>query len=184
MILASASPRRAELLRAAGYSFTVIPSAVPEVPHPRETAARFADRAASEKARDVALRLNQGLVLGADTVVVTGGAILGKPRDARDARRMLQLLSGRTHRVVTGVALWRAGGGLVESGVSITHVTFRKLSRAEIEWYVDCGEPLDKAGAYGIQEKAGLFVTAIRGSYSNVVGLPLELVYGMLGLPA
>jgi len=184
LILASASPRRAGLLRAAGYSFRVIPSAVPELPLPGESAEKFAERAASEKARDVALRMGQGLVLGADTVVVVGKAILGKPRDSRDARRMLRLLSGRTHRVVTGVALWRAGGSLVGSGHSSTHVTFRKLSGAEVEWYVACGEPMDKAGAYGIQERAGLFVTGIRGSYSNVVGLPLELVYGMLGLPA
>jgi nucleoside triphosphate pyrophosphatase len=124
------------------------------------------------------------VVLAADTVVAVDRMLLGKPRDAGDARRMLRLLSGRTHRVITGLATCRAGGAGVRSAEAMTWVTFAPLTRREIDWYVASGDPMDKAGAYGIQGGAGLFVTRIRGSYSNVVGLPLDLVYRMLGLPA
>ena len=136
-----------------------------------------------EKAVDVARRRRVGLVLGADTLVVVGGEILGKPSDDAAARRMLRRLSGRSHRVVTGVALCQAGGRLIESASASTTVVFNRLSQEEIDWYVATGDPKDKAGAYGIQGGAALFVREIRGSYSNVVGLPMELVYSMLGLP-
>ena len=136
-----------------------------------------------EKAADVAGRRRVGLVLGADTIVVVSGRILGKPADDSEARRMLRRLSGRSHRVVTGVALCSAGGRLIDSACASTTVVFNRLSQAEIDWYVATGDPKDKAGAYGIQGGAALFVREIRGSYSNVVGLPLELIYQMLGLP-
>ena len=144
---------------------------------------RAAERLAVEKMADVAARYGEARVLGADTIVVVDGAVLGKPGSPTEAGRMLRRLSGRTHRVVTGLAVCDAGGVRVRLDSSITEVTFKKLTRKEIEWYVGTGDPLDKAGAYGIQEGAGLFVTGIRGSYTNVVGLPLELVYRMLGLP-
>lgn len=150
---------------------------------PGEPPPRAAERLAVEKMLDVAARCLGERVLGADTIVVVDGAALGKPSDPAEARRMLRRLSGRTHRVVTGLAVCDPSGGRVWSDRATTEVTFKKLSRREIEWYVATGDPLDKAGAYGIQEGAGLFVTGIRGSYTNVVGLPLELVYRMLGLP-
>ena len=157
---------------------------MPETLRRGESASAAAERLAREKTIDVARRCRRGEILGADTLVALGRRILGKPSDAADARRMLRLLSGRRHRVITGVALCAAGGRLIDSARSVTVVTFRRLSRADIDWYVSTHDSLDKAGAYGIQSGAGLFVTEIRGSYTNVVGLPLELVYRMLGLPA
>ena len=144
----------------------------------------MAERLAREKAVSVAERLGHSpgtLILAADTVVALGREILGKPGTADVARCMLRLLSGGTHRVITGVAV--CSSGKVRSGRSTTHVTFKGLTRREIDWYVSTGDPFDKAGAYGIQGAAGLFVTGIRGSYSNVVGLPLDLTYRFLGLP-
>ena len=182
-MLASRSPRRADLLRSAGYRFTVRPSSTAEKARAGEAPAAVVTRLAMEKAVDVARRRRVGLVLGADTIVVVGGEILGKPADDGEARRMLRHLSGRAHRVVTGVALCEAGGRLIDSASASTTVVFNRLSRAEIDWYVATGDPVDKAGAYGIQGGAALFVRGIRGSYSNVVGLPLEVVYSMLGLP-
>lgn len=187
LILASASPRRAALLRAAGYVFEVRPPALAESTRPGERASRSAERLAREKARQVATRLTsraRATVLAADTVVARGRWILGKPADEKEARWMLRMLSGQTHRVVTGVAVCGAKGGRLRSSSSVTSVTFKPLSRREIDWYVGSGDAYDKAGAYGIQGAAGLFVTGIRGSYSNVVGLPMELVYAYLGLPA
>lgn len=166
-----------------GYTFTVRAARVIEQILPNETPSRAARRLAVEKAMDVALRIGSGRVLGADTLVVVNGEILGKPDGPSDARRMLRLLSGRAHRVVTGLALADARTLRVTSAHSTTTVTFRKLTAREINWYLSTGDPMDKAGAYGIQGGAGLFVTGIRGSYSNVVGLPLELVGRMLGLP-
>jgi len=182
-VLASRSPRRAELLRSAGYRFAVRASRVVEQARLGEAPAALARRLAMEKAMDVARRLREGQVLGADTLVVVGGEILGKPADDAEARSMLRRLSGREHRVVTGVALCSAGGLLLDSAIASTIVAFNKLSAAEIAWYVATGDPADKAGAYGIQGGAALFVRGIRGSYSNVVGLPLEIVHSMLGLP-
>jgi septum formation protein len=183
LILASRSPRRAQILRAAGYRFTVRAPRIEESLRSGESCADAAERLAVEKAMDVAGRCRGARVLGADTIVVVDGVALGKPADPADARRMLRALSGRSHRVITGLALWDPRGATALSDRSSTFVTFKKLARRDIDWYVTMGNPLDKAGAYGIQEGAGLFVTGIRGSYTNVVGLPLELVYRMLGLP-
>ena len=166
-----------------GYRFTIRSARVCEVIGPRESATRAARRLAAEKALEVALRVSSGCVLGADTIVVVDGVILGKPSNITDARRMLRLLSGRSHRVITGLALAEARTLQVTSAHSSTIVTFRQLTSREIDWYVSTGDPMDKAGAYGIQGGAGLFVTAIRGSYSNGVGLPLELVGRLLGVP-
>ena len=186
-MLASGSPRRADLLRAAGYSFIVRVPEVSESEMRAASAAAHAERLACEKAADVALRCLPGVparVLAADTIVTIGRSILGKPHDAREARRMLRLLSGRTHRVITGVALMTAGAPkTIRSARAITRVTFRRLSRWEIERYVASGDPADKAGAYGIQNAASIFVTEIRGSWTNVVGLPMEIVFRLLGAP-
>jgi len=180
-VLASASPRRAHILRALGVDFRVVVSGADERLEPGEDAAAAAERLARLKAASVA-RVEAPPILGADTVVVCEGRILGKPASPDDAREMLRLLSGRTHEVVTGLCLITSGGTL--SGVERTAVTFARMSAEEIDWYVGTGEPMDKAGAYGIQGPAALFVTGIRGSHSNVVGLPMELIYTMLGLPA
>lgn len=186
-MLASGSPRRADLLRAAGYRFVV---QVPEVDESRlaaPSAAALASLLAREKALDVVRRFPraaQARVLAADTIVVIGRTVLGKPRDAADARRMLRLLSGRTHRVITGVALTRPEDPVTfRIARAVTRVTFRRLTRAEIERYVASGDPADKAGAYGIQNAAALFVTRIHGSWTNVVGLPMEIVHRLLGPP-
>jgi septum formation protein len=183
LILASASPRRRELLAQAGYLFEVQASSVDESRRSGEDAIRFATRLAREKAQEVfALRQSSGdptLVLGADTVVVCDGEILGKPVDAADATRMLLLLSGRTHHVVTGVAVV-AGALLVEVAAEVTQVTVRTLSPQEIADYVVGGEPMDKAGAYAIQGYAARWIPRISGCYFNVVGLPLALVASLL----
>jgi septum formation protein len=185
LILASASPRRRELLAQAGYHFTVQPSSVPESRRPGEEAIRFATRLAREKAEEVFARHRPSsahapvMVLGADTVVVCDGEVMGKPVDAADATRMLLLLSGRTHHVVTGVAVvW--GLGAAEVAAELTQVTMRTLSPQEISDYVAGGEPMDKAGAYAIQGYAGRWIPRISGCYFNVVGLPLALVTSLL----
>lgn len=173
MILASASPRRAELLRAAGISFTARVANVDETRLPGEPAAEYVLRLAREKAAAVA----QGdeLVLGADTTVVIKDEIIGKPVDAEDAERMLRTLSGQWHEVLTGLCMLR--GDQTRSALATTRVKFALLSDEEIHWYIATGEPFDKAGAYAIQGYASLFVERIEGSYSNVVGLPVQLVY-------
>ncbi len=177
IVLASKSPRRAELLAAAGFEFSVRAADIDETPLPAEQPRDHVLRLALEKAAAVSA---DGLetVLAADTIVVLNGEILGKPRDRADAVRMLTALSGRRHEVVTGVCLRRGGQTIVEA--SSTTVWFMKMTPGEIEWYVDSGEPMDKAGAYGIQGLASRFVTRIEGSYSNVVGLPVDLVQRML----
>jgi septum formation protein len=177
LILASASPRRAELLRAAGIDdFTIRAADIDETQLPDESPREYVLRLSREKARTVA----QGdeLVLGADTTVVIHNEIAGKPLDAEDARRMLRSLSGQWHEVLTAVSLAR--GGQIISGVASTRVKFADLSEDEIDWYVATGEPMDKAGAYGIQGYASRFVEQIEGNYSNVVGLPVEMVYRMM----
>lgn len=174
LILASASPRRAELLKAAGFQFDVIVADVDESVHPGETPDEHVRRLAEAKARPVVPRAGERAVLAADTVVVVDGVILGKPVDDNDARRMLRMLSGRAHEVMTGVCL--AHGACV-TRVVVTTVEFAVLCDEEIDWYVASGEPADKAGAYAIQGLASRFVTRIDGSYSNVVGLPVALVY-------
>jgi septum formation protein len=182
-VLASASPRRAGLLRGAGYRFRVLHPQTDETLRPRETPERAAERLARDKALDVAARVKAGRVVAADTLVVVGGRVLGKPAGRRDAGRMLRMLSGRTHRVVTGVAVCGPAGTGMRSGRCVTRVTFSRLTDADISWYVRSGEPMDKAGAYGIQGKASLLVERISGSYTNVVGLPMELVRRFLGRP-
>jgi septum formation protein len=188
LILASASPRRADLLRAAGIAFDVEAAEVDETPRPGEASETYVRRLAVEKACAVAARLPDAAVLGADTAVVVEGQVLGKPADADDATRMLRLLSGRRHEVLTGVCLIAPTGepSAASPGparpraehvtVATTGVWFADLSAADIAWYVASGEPMDKAGAYAIQGLASRFVTAIEGSYSNVVGLPVALV--------
>ena len=178
LILASASPRRAELLRAAGFEFDVMPADVDERSWPGEQPDAYVCRVALDKARAVAACMPDAVVLAADTCVVVDGLILGKPAGGDDAARMLRMLSGRSHVVLTGVAVIGPAGSRVEA--SSSHVVFGGLSPGEIAWYVASGEPADKAGAYAIQGLASRFVEAVDGSYSNVVGLPVALVYRLL----
>jgi nucleoside triphosphate pyrophosphatase len=182
LILASASPRRAELLRAAGIDVEVCPADVAESVQPGEAPDRYASRVALAKARAVSRQTPDRFVLGADTVVVVDDRILGKPTDSADARRMLRALSGRSHVVMTAVILIR-GAGLpgetIDARIERTTVEFASLTGDEIDWYAATAEPMDKAGGYAIQGLAARFVTRIEGSYSNVVGLPVSLVYGM-----
>jgi septum formation protein len=173
LVLASASPRRAALLAALGIPFRVIVSGVDESLRDGEDGAAAAERLARAKAASVVD--SGGLpVLGADTVVVCDGAILGKPESAADAARMLRALSGRTHEVVTGVAL--AAAGTLRSGVDRTAVRFASLSEAQIDWYVATGEPMDKAGAYHVDGGGAVFIESLSGSPSNVAGLPVRLL--------
>jgi septum formation protein len=178
LILASRSPRRAELLRAAGFEFEIIPATVDERPAPGEPPDQYVARLAALKAADVGRRISGRVILGADTEVVLDGAVLGKPADAEEAAAMLRRLAGRTHLVLTGVAL-RCDDREVRE-VTATRVRFLPLSEAEIAWYVATGEPRDKAGAYAIQGLGSRFVEWIEGSYSNVVGLPVATVYRLL----
>jgi septum formation protein len=170
LVLASASPRRRELLARLSLSFEVEASSTDESVAPGEPAEVYVRRVAQEKARVVTQRRPQALVLAADTTVVLGTEILGKPESADEARRMLERLSGASHRVLTAVVLDGAARGSV---VVETAVDFRPLNAQEIAWYVGTGEPMDKAGSYALQGAGGAFVRAIRGSHSNVVGLPL-----------
>jgi nucleoside triphosphate pyrophosphatase len=179
LVLASASPRRRELLDELGVAFESVASAVQEIARCREGPEAFAQRMAREKAADVARRLPGRFVLAADTVVVVDDAVLGKPIDRDDARRMLRTLSARSHRVLTAVALIDPQAGLEEILVQ-SDVEFRGLSEREIEAYLDTGEPFDKAGAYGIQGGARKFVRQVRGSVSNVIGLPIDEVAELL----
>jgi septum formation protein len=189
LVLASASPRRQELLRNAGIPFVVQPIDIPEVPQQGEAPRAFAERMAREKALAVFRRRPDDFVLGADTIVVVGAQILGKPRDAADAARMLRLLSRRTHQVITGVCLLRpqlrTENRILETGFEdirseTTLVTMDALSDDDIRSYILTGEPMDKAGAYAIQGMASRWVSRIEGDYFNVVGLPMALVYKML----
>lgn len=178
LILASASPRRSELLTAAGIFFEIAAANVDETPLTGEAAEGYVRRLAEAKAQAAAAVHPDATILGADTVVVVDGRILGKPATAADARAMLTELSGRTHEVLTGVALVTPSG--TQTAVESTSVEFSRLTSGEIEWYVESGEPMDKAGAYAIQGLASRFIERIEGSYSNVVGLPVSLVYRLL----
>jgi septum formation protein len=202
LVLASASPRRAELLRAAGFAFETCAADVDESTRPGEPAAAYVRRLAAEKSARAQARVlpqflpqarhsPQGLsgsirtvvdspiVIGADTAVVIDGEVLGKPRDAADAKSMLRKLSGRRHEVMTGVS---ARQGEIELGrMEVTIVSFAALTDADVEWYLASQEGLDKAGAYAIQGLASRFIPKIEGSYSNVVGLPIALVCELLG---
>lgn len=178
IILASRSPRRAELLAAAGFEFEVLAADVDEAPLEVEDPAEYVERLAIEKARAVLALRPEARVLGADTTVTIDGEILGKPVNDDDARRMLRLLSGRPHTVLTGVAVASARG--IRSGVDTTRVWFMVMTDEDISWYVATGEPADRAGAYAIQGLASRFIPRIEGSYSNVVGLPVALVSSIL----
>ena len=179
LILASASPRRADLLREAGIDVEIQPANVDEDVAPHEVPEAYVRRVAEAKARAISGREPGRLVLAADTAVVVDGEILGKPTGSEDAARMLRLLSGRTHQVVSGVCLLKDHERVVETVVEVSTVEFAALSAAQIAWYVGSGDSMDKAGGYGIQGLASRFVTRIEGSYSNVVGLPIAVVYRM-----
>jgi septum formation protein len=180
LVLGSSSPRRAEILRAVGCVFEAIAANVDETRNPAEDAVSYVRRLAQSKAETVAKTVSDCVVIGADTVVVIDGEILGQPRDDDDARRMLQLLNGREHEVLTGVALVRAGQTLeVIVDQETTRVRFAEMTADEIDWYVSTGEPKGKAGAYAIQGRGALFIEEIRGDYFNVVGLPVRLVYNL-----
>lgn len=180
IILASSSPRRAELLATIGAVFEIAPSRVDEWPHSDEALGDYITRLARAKAMAVAAGRRSGLIIAADTIVVADGQVLGKPRDESDARRMLSMLSGRWHDVVTALALYDIVGQNEATGCSTTSVRFSPLSDEEIDWYVRTGEPFDKAGAYGIQGRASLFVEEIAGNYHNVMGLPLPLLHRLM----
>jgi nucleoside triphosphate pyrophosphatase len=181
IILASNSPRRKELLQNAGIDFVSDPADVDESRLPGELPAEYAVRLALDKALCTASRHADGIVVGADTVVVAQGEVLGKPSSTEDAARMLGMLSGRTHEVVTGIALVNAATGAKITASETTRVRMRALTRAQVEAYVATGEPMDKAGGYGIQGRASLFVESVEGCYFNVVGLPMARLAVMLG---
>ena len=183
IVLASASPRRKELLAQAGFTFEVAPSGIPEIREPSESPIAFVTRLAREKAQDVASRFassdeNATIVIGADTVVVCDEEVLGKPADASGAARILRLLAGRTHQVITGVCV--LSGGAIEVAAEVTFVTVNTISEDEISEYVATGEPMDKAGAYAIQGYAARWIPRVHGCYFNVVGLPIALVSAMI----
>ena len=182
IVLASKSPRRAEILRAVGWDFEAVASNIDETRRESEDAVSYVKRLAQAKAETVAARIStRGLVVGADTVVVIDGEILGQPSDDDDARRMLKLLNSKWHEVVTGVALIRDGNPpsiLVDH--EMTRVRFCEMSAHEIDWYVSTGEPSDKAGAYAIQGRGALFIEEVQGDYFNIVGLPVRLLYQMM----
>jgi septum formation protein len=180
LILASASPRRAELLRSSGFAFDVEAANVDETPREGEPPPAYTQRVAREKARHVAARHvgGQVIVLGADTEVVLGRRILGKPADEDDARRMLRTLAGHVHEVLTAVVV--VGPGRDAAEVVTTRVWFADMTDAEIDWYVASGEPMGKAGAYAIQGLGARFIPRIDGSWSNVVGLPVAVLHRLL----
>jgi septum formation protein len=187
LVLASASPRRQELLRNAAIAFVARPTNIPETPNKDEAPRAFAERMAREKALAAFDQESKDFVVGADTIVVVDSEILGKPRDNADAARMLRLLSGRTHQVITGVCL--LGPELSQNHKEktfedvqseTTTVSMNALGAADIQSYVSSGEPMDKAGAYAIQGRASRWISRIEGDYFNVVGLPVSLVYRMM----
>jgi septum formation protein len=184
IILASSSPRRAEILRDAGIAFEIRPTDIDEIELPGETAQAMVARLAEEKARAAAAQIAEGardcIVVGADTTVEMDGEIFGKPRDSAHAREMLAKLSGRTHYVHTGIFLLRLPGYAMRAAVENSAVTFAPLSEKEIDAYVASGEPFGKAGAYAIQGLAGRYIPTIEGCYFNVVGLPLARLYALL----
>jgi len=182
IVLASASPRRAELLASAGIAFKVVPGDIDETPLPDEDPVAHVLRLAEGKAREVASRIDGRFFVGADTIVLCDREIMGKPRDAEDARRMLRKLSGRTHQVITGYAVIDKKSDRNVSSTVSTDVLFKRLTDEEIDAYVLTGCPMDKAGAYAIQGGAAYMVERIDGSYTNVVGLPLcEVVESLRG---
>lgn len=198
LVLASASPRRQELLRNAGFAFTVQPADLDETPRRGERPRECAERLAREKALAVWKKRPQDVVLGADTIVVVDQLILNKPGGAADAARMLRLLSGRTHEVITGVCVVKPVAGhecslaseekrkdeetpFIKAASATTLVAMRSISEEEIQEYIATGEPMDKAGAYAIQGRASRWIPRIEGDYTNVVGLPIALISELLG---
>jgi septum formation protein len=177
LVLASRSPRRAEILNAVGWPYEMVPANIDESRFEFEAAVVYVRRLAQTKAETVAKNLPSSLVLGADTVVLVDDEVLGQPSDSEDARRMLKLLSGRWHEVLTAVALLRAGENRSVVDHEKTRVRFAEMSGDEIDWYVKTGEPMDKAGAYAVQGSGALFIEEIQGDYFNIVGLPVRLVY-------
>lgn len=180
IVLASSSPRRAEILTAAGWPFEIRVAGVDESIGVDEDPVSYVRRLAFAKAQTVASTLERGVVLGADTTVVVDGEILVQPEDDEDARRMLRLLSGKWHEVLTGVVLIKVNADFSLADMERTQVRFAEMSTAEIDWYVSTGEPKGKAGAYGVQGRAALFIEEIQGDYFNVVGLPIRLVYELM----
>lgn len=180
LVLASGSPRRAEILERAGWPHEIIVAGIDETVLENEDPAAYVQRLARSKAEAVANRLEEGLVLGADTTVVIANQILGQPVDEDDARRMLRLLKAKWHDVLTGVAVVKVGGE-TRVGYQTTRVRFAEMSETEIDWYIATREPFGKAGAYGIQGKAALFIEEIEGDYFNIMGLPIRLVYELTG---
>jgi nucleoside triphosphate pyrophosphatase len=178
VVLASASPRRRDLLDLIGIAHEVRPANIDETMRPRETPRRYAERLAREKASAIATRDPDLITIGADTVVVINRKVLGKPADAADAARMLRMLSGREHTVITAVAVSR--GRKLRSAIEEVRVKFRRLRDAEIEEYIAMGEPMDKAGAYGIQGYGATIVERIEGDYFAVMGLPLVRLVGLM----
>ena len=179
LILASGSPRRAEILNSVGWEFTKHAADIDESEFPGEKPDEYVVRLAREKAEAVAVRFRDEIVLGADTTVVIDGQIIGKPIDLDDARRMLSLLAGNWHEVLTGVAI--VENGETRSAIERTRVKFAPMNDAEIAFLGTRGDPLDKAGAYAVQAQAALFIERIEGDYWNVVGLPIRLVYELIG---
>lgn len=180
IILASGSPRRREILRQIGLDFSIEPADIDEGVKPSEPPLAYAVRVAKEKAEMAGKRTAEGIIIAADTIVVCNNLILGKPSDPADAGRMLRMLSGRMHQVITGLAVMDAASGRMAADSAVTMVWFRELTDREIGAYIATGEPLDKAGAYGIQGMGGLLVDRIEGCYFNVVGLPISLLYRIL----
>lgn len=181
LILASASPRRSEILQAVGWPFQKMPVDLDETRVNDESPANYVERLAVEKAQAAASKIPRGIVLGADTTVVVDSEILGKPFDETDAHRMLKSLSGRWHEVLTGVALVQVGEKETRiSAIERTRVKFAEISDEEIAAYIATKEPMDKAGAYAIQGRAALFIERFEGDYWNVMGLPIRLVYNLI----
>lgn len=186
LVLASHSPRRKELLEKLGLPYLVLEADIDETFLPGESIEGSVQRLAAEKALACSSKISEGVVIGCDTVVVVDGQVLGKPQDPDEARTMLRLLSGRSHQVISGVAVLDAASGASMTAYERTIVYFQPLLEEEIESYVASGEPLDKAGAYAIQGKAALFIPRIEGCYYNVVGLPLHCLASLLkkmGIP-
>ncbi|HEY3056285.1 MAG TPA: Maf family protein [Thermoanaerobaculia bacterium] len=179
-ILASSSPRRRELLASIGVEFDVVPSHIPEEHRVGEAPEEYVARLSREKAEAVAARHPSQWVIAADTTVLLGDQLLEKPVDVADAQRMLATIAGRTHTVYTGVTLQNVERQYGDTRVAESEVRMLPLSSSDIEWYVKSGEPLDKAGAYAVQGVGAMFIDSIHGSYTNVVGLPLALLFQMM----
>jgi septum formation protein len=180
VILASQSPRRRELLASIGVQFDVIPSDIPEVRAAGESPEEYVARLSRQKAEKIAEQHRDAWVIAADTTVLYGDELLEKPADADDAKRMLATISGRTHTVYSGVTVQNVERGWRDTRVAESEVRMLTLEPRDIDWYVATGEPLDKAGAYAAQGRGGMFIDSIHGSYTNVVGLPLALLFQML----